>query len=359
MTVFGLTSEYVIGMAAWCLGLALAVRMLLMIRRSGREKNGRMTLANAGLSLWLLLTVFTLTELGFAIGYDRTDSFSMSNVSRKWYRKYAGREEKWVQWGSGEAIAYRDDRPFPKVIPDGAKHISFLGDSFTYGHGINYSADRFSNLVGSQLAAESPGGFVVTNLSRPGADLFWGEAWLKVVFEAGVRVDVVVFALNLNDIESFHSDFGTQFSKIERTRPDFFLFRDSYFFNLIYFRLRQARLPQLQKYYDFVREYYSGEPWVAMQAKLRDLKKLCSDNGCEFRIVIFPFLHDLDGDYSFGHAHAKIGDFCRGAEIPVLDLLPVLQPHAQEGLVVSPFDAHPNERANRYAAEAIRDWLPY
>lgn len=43
--------------------------------------------------------------------------------------------------------------------------------------------------------------------------------------------------------------------------------------------------------------------------------------------------------------------------IPVLDLEPILAPHVSEGLTVSRFDAHPNERAYELAAEAIRGRL--
>jgi hypothetical protein len=39
--------------------------------------------------------------------------------------------------------------------------------------------------------------------------------------------------------------------------------------------------------------------------------------------------------------------------VPVLDLRPVLESHAGEGLTVNRFDAHPNERAHALAAAAI------
>jgi hypothetical protein len=34
-----------------------------------------------------------------------------------------------------------------------------------------------------------------------------------------------------------------------------------------------------------------------------------------------------------------------------------MQKHSAEGLIVSRFDAHPNERANKLAADAIFEWL--
>ena len=43
--------------------------------------------------------------------------------------------------------------------------------------------------------------------------------------------------------------------------PEFFLFRDTYFLNLMDYRVRSFSVPELRDYYSFVREYYDGEPW--------------------------------------------------------------------------------------------------
>ncbi len=75
-------------------------------------------------------------------------------------------------------------------------------------------------------------------------------------------------------------------------------------------------------------------------------------------MVIFPFVREVGEDYPFRAAHAQIVEFCKAEKIPVLDLEPVFRRHAGESLVVSRFDAHPNERAHAIAAEAIeRDLL--
>jgi hypothetical protein len=50
-------------------------------------------------------------------------------------------------------------------------------------------------------------------------------------------------------------------------------------------------------------------------------------------------------------------NFCKSERIPVLDLEPTFRTHAGENLVVSRFDAHPNERAHAIAAEAIETGL--
>ncbi len=362
MTWRGLSETYLLVMTIWLFALIVALRLLLKIRRRGKEKPKLKTLANAGLSLWLLLFPLTLLEFGFALFYDRTDSFNLSNVSRKWFVKYAQPFEKPLVFSNGEGIVYRDDEPFPESLGDEQRHVCFLGDSFAYGHGINRVEDRFSNRIRARLETASPGRIAVSNLAKPGTDLHWAEAILTRLFEDGRRVDAAVYTLCLNDIESFHPDFRTYYSGDWVRGSDFFLFRDTYFFNLLYFRWQQFRRPQVKNYYDFVADYYAGEPWEKMSEQLLRVRDLCEEHGCEFRLVIFPFLHALDGETRFDVVHVQIEEFCREHGIPVVDLLPVLKPHADEGLVVGAFDAHPNVRANELAAEAIErqllsDWF--
>lgn len=355
--MFGLTSGYLIGMAAWTAILAASLIALLKLRRGSQQKLWRKKLVNAGLSFWLLCVLLTALEFGFAVGYDRTDSFNMSNVSKKWFRKYAEPEEKVLRYGANEGIVYRDDESFPESVPNDAQHICFLGDSFTYGHGINHVQDRFSNELRRSLDRESEQKYVVSNVGKPGTDLFYAEAILENLFEEEIRVDTAIYTLCLNDIESFHPDFQTYYSGDWMKGSEFFLFRDTYFFNLLYFRIQQAQRPQVKNYYDFVGEYYASEPWERMQQKISALDQLCEQNNCEFRMVIFPFLHNLKDDNPFSAVHEQIAAFCRQEEIPVIDLLPILEPYAEEGLIVSRFDAHPNERANELAAEAIFEWI--
>jgi hypothetical protein len=94
-----------------------------------------------------------------------------------------------------------------------------------------------------------------------------------------------------------------------------------------------------------------------MKSKLDSVSDLCHSHGADFRIVVFPFLHNLEPDYPFQAAHQQIMGHCSERGIPAIDLAPVLADHAAEGLTVNPFDAHPNEMANKWAAQAIEQDL--
>ena len=79
----------------------------------------------------------------------------------------------------------------------------------------------------------------------------------------------------------------------------------------------------------------------------------CQKHKADFRVVIFPFLHNLGPSYPFRNAHHEIAKFCESKGIRVLDLEPVLSPSADKGLTVNRFDAHPNELAHKLAADAM------
>jgi hypothetical protein len=353
-----LPTSYLIAMSAWLVGGVLGLRWLLKARRRWKDRPRRLRAAHVLLSLWMLLATLTALELYFAVIYDESDSFNMTNVSQKWFRRHVQPFQRQLVLDPAKRLGmtYRDDREFPTRIPPGRRHIVFTGDSFTFGHGVPDVADRFSNRVRAALEDQPPGRYVVSNLSDAGTDLHWVEELASSLLQYGYEVDTLVYVLCLNDIEPFHSRHST-YADLGTHAPAFFLFRHTYFFNLAYFRFKQFTLPGVRNYYSFVREFYAGPAWERMRAKLESVAAMCQRQGVEFRVVVFPFLHNLGPDYPFGDAHARIVSACRAAEIPVLDLAPALGPHVDEGLTVNLFDAHPNERAHALAAEAIQKWL--
>ena len=55
--------------------------------------------------------------------------------------------------------------------------------------------------------------------------------------------------------------------------------------------------------------------------------------------------------------HEELDRFWRQLGVPHLDLLPVYAGIPGQELVVNPYDAHPNEYANRLAAKAVGKFL--
>lgn len=355
---FDLPFDYVLGMAGWLIALGLALFLLLILRRSASSRNSaRRFWSNLGLSFWFFLVTLTIVELYFAVIYDQSDSFNATNVSRHWFARHVTPVQKLLRFTDGQATAYRDERPFPMKIAEGQHPICFVGDSFTFGHGVPRCADRFSDLVAASLERKAPGRFVVSNLADAGRDTHWVEALIEALAKDHLPVKTVVYTMCLNDIETFDERTREMYQAKPGAKQPMFLFRDTYFLNLLYTRMRHAGIAAGGDYYSFLVDIYAGPAWDRMRAKLNEIHRFCEKNEYDLRIVVFPFLHDFGAKYPFLDAHREIVNFCDGTGIPVLDLWPVLEPHRGEGLTVNRFDAHPNERAHALAAEAIERQL--
>ncbi|MCC7420461.1 MAG: hypothetical protein IT428_09280, partial [Planctomycetaceae bacterium] len=82
-----LPDTYLLGLALWCGGGVLALIGLLKMRRRWRGRPGRQKALAATLSLWFCLAILTFVEIGFALFYDTTDSFTKTAVSERWYAR--------------------------------------------------------------------------------------------------------------------------------------------------------------------------------------------------------------------------------------------------------------------------------
>jgi lysophospholipase L1-like esterase len=362
--LFDLPFDYVLAMAAWLVVLAASLPLLIVVRRRMRRRrpgmkpeNGvaphHLLWVNLGISVWIFLASLTVVELYFAVLYDASDAVNLTNVSKHWFKRHVEPGQKVLEFSDGRQTVYRDNREFSKTLAKGVRQICFVGDSITFGHGVANVTDRFSDRISASLDQRMPGRFVVSNLADAGRDLRWVESLLEEIIADQLHVNIVVYTLCLNDIETFDERTETWFAQAGTDRRHCFLRDDTYFLNLLYFRTVLARDGRESEYFSLLHKAYQSDAWDRMKRKFEEVRRLCADNAIDLRVAIFPFLHNLGPGYPFADAHRLIVAYCREAGLPVVDLRPVLEPHVGEGLVVSRFDSHPNERAHALAAEAI------
>ncbi len=348
MPPFYLPPFYLVGLLAWLIGLGCGLIWCLKFRRRRKQLKSSLMLPHVLLSAWFGLGLLTVAEVWCAFGVDQSDAFNMTNISKRWFRKYIEAQRNQAGW--------RDRREFTRTLPEGVRRIAFFGDSFTIGHGVRRREDRFSDRVESLLEQVQPGKFQVANLGEPGLETSQIEALVRATLEQGNQVDVAIYVFMLNDIEGYDPRTQEVIKSLQHAEPQFFLISQTYFPNWLYFRWRQAS-GRGGEYFPHLRDSYSGEPWQGLKHKLDELHRDCQTHKVDFRMVIFPFLHNLGPEYPFHDAHRKLKQYCDDAQIPVLDLEPILTPHGAEGLTVNRFDAHPNERAHAIVAEALKERL--
>jgi hypothetical protein len=308
-----------------------------------------MRLIHTGLSLWAVLACLTGLELVFALFVDCSDTFNMTNVCQRWFARHVDAHRNFE--------GFRDSQEITKALQPGQKRICFFGDSFAMGQGIPRMADRFSDRIRDELERKSPGRFRVANLGKAGWDTSLIAGLIDATLVSGYSVDTIVYVYTLNDIDRYDQRTIDALQELQTLQPKSWLWADTYFFNWIYFRCVQLTSSAGRDYERFLKEAYVTASWDGLRNKLNQMHRCCLRHNVELRVVIFPDVRSVGPGYQFREAHRVLLDYFRNAGIKSLDLEPILAKHADERLDVSRFDAHPNERANELAADAIRDYL--
>jgi hypothetical protein len=322
----------------------LLVKLQRGLRRRGQSARWYEVVAGNALLLFALVGLLCFGgEFYYRFFYDTTDSFAYSKVTLRWFERY------WVRNQNG----LRDNIHYPLEKQPGRRRVTFIGDSFTAGHGIKSVEDRFANL----LRRENPG-WEVHAMAMPGYDTGAELRLLEQLLERGYELDLVVLVYCLNDLSDIvprQQEALRQIGMQSRNRP--WLVRTSYFFDVLSYRLSLRRNPNMLGYYELLQEAYRGPLWQTQKCRLLALRDLVGNHGGRFAVVTFPFFHTLGPNYAYESEHQQLQAFWAESGTPHLDLLPIYRPFETEQLIVSPFDAHPNEKAHALAASAIGDFV--
>jgi hypothetical protein len=268
------------------------------------------------------------------------------------------RGHPWAVLSRYNHLRFRDVPPEPKG--SGVYRVVVFGDSFTEGQGVK-EEHTLARVLGDLLDRARPGRFQVRNCGRRGLDF----PKLLEGFEDSLlyEPDLLVYALVLNDAvrppefqarQSYINDWI-----LDRERLPDEISEPPSLFHLRAWDLVSGRVSAWRVGRETTRWYLDmwseGNPegWSRTQEIIRDMDRQVNHQGGRFLVVTWPLLVGLEGPYPFAPAHETIGRFCMGAGIPWLDLLPVFLGHPSAELWVHPVDRHPNEVAQRMAAEAV------
>ena len=255
------------------------------------------------------------------------------------------------------SLGYRDlEREQPK--PAGVRRLVCLGDSFTWGVGILFD-DAWPQRVERMLSRTRGERWQAVNLAEPGMNAV--EQVSRLESEGlGYGPDVVVLAWVLYDSEDEDAAEALRsrdWSEEERREPGLLdaLAEHSALVRLVHTRVR-ATLENRRRtsgYRSMYADGYTG--WAKARAALVAMGGLCRARGVPFVVVIFPlFANPLGEGYPFAELHAKVAQAAGEAGAKVVDLLPHYRSVDWRLLVVDgTADEHPNEIAQRIAAQAI------
>ena len=327
------------------LPLILVCGLLLFFRKHQLHKRGGFVLLAAGNTLvftFLCSLVIVGGEIYYRFIYDSTESFGLTKTTNRWFDQH-------FQYNSSRL---RDSIDYEFKNSSQRRRFTILGDSFTAGHGVPDVEDRFANLVRDRLPSSD-----VHVLAVCGWDTQKEIESIQAICEAGYELDNVVLAYCLNDISDASAEWNQVLDRIEGFADTGFLVNNSYFVNTIYYRWKASNDPDISDYYRFVENLYSDRTWEIQKKRLEKLRDEVSSRGGRLLAVTFPFYNALGEEYRYDWIHTQLDNWWKELGVPHLDLLKSYESYRVNELMVSPYDAHPNELAHSIAAEAIAEFL--
>lgn len=297
---------------------------------------------NLLISTTIIFTFFVACESYFRFGVDRTDAFAISKVTMRWMNRHYEANNVGVR----DNIDYNQDRSMDK-------RLTFVGDSFTAGHGIKNVENRFVNLIRTHLPTSE-----VHTICANGLESDDQLFLINKFRQDGYQFDKTLLIYNLNDIAYLSPERERIYDKLKNwSENQSFLLRESYFINLLWTRWVASTDAEISQYYAFVKSSYQSDAWKEHQKTLKNMIKSLHEIDSELMVVTFPFISDLSQNYDFLSVHKQLSTFWDQQNIPHLDMWHIFKGLDPKQLMVNKYDPHPNEEAHLLASKAIIDFL--
>ena len=252
--------------------------------------------------------------------------------------------------------------------PPGVRRIATLGDSFTFGYGVD---DDETWPAALQRALDGTGGagdalrYEVLNCGVPAYDTEQ-EVRLLATRILEFQPDLVLVGWYLND-PAMRSGAAATAAEAPPAAVRWFapnqagalptLRRWSQALDMFCDRLYRSAYLTYQPT-AFARLYDDVHPgWRRAKDALLRAQGLCRQRGIGFAVVMYPDLTRQGAHLASHEAYLAVAEFCRANDIPCLDLEPAFEREDMPSLRVHILDSHPNARAHTIAGDAVAEWL--
>ncbi len=239
------------------------------------------------------------------------------------------------------------DREFPAAKPAGTRRILMLGDSITFGWGVDQ--DKTASVVLEQrLKAAGQSDVQVINSGVGNYNTAMEVAYFRD-HGAALVPDVVVLNYFINDGEP---------TPAYRDVPT--LARHAYVYPVAGgawddIKRRFLGGPDWKEYYSGL--YDDTQPgWQKTKASIEALAQMCRERGIRLIVANVPELHIL-APYPFTAVSDRVAAVAKAQGLEYLDLLPSVAQEDPSSLWVTVPDPHPNARAQALMGNALADYL--
>ncbi|MDY8137479.1 SGNH/GDSL hydrolase family protein [Aquimarina sp. 2201CG5-10] len=247
----------------------------------------------------------------------------------------------------------RDNIDYQYKVTQGKRRITFIGDSFTIGHGVKNVDERFANLIRKNNPE-----LEIHVMAINGLETIDHLDLVKSLISQGYQFDLVILVYNLNDIAYLLPETYELYDRVNAHQKSLGFFgNNSYLINFLEARLFMKTNSGVGNYYDYLVPSYFNIYWTQQKQNLLELKATIEQAKGKLGVVTFPFLTQLNSDYKFTDVHEQLNQFWKSENVHHLDLFPIYQSYSDEDVTVNQNDPHPNELAHKLAAEEIQRYF--
>jgi lysophospholipase L1-like esterase len=343
LSLFCIAARLPSGTSRLVLLLFLMAELAVVFKRSVIGGDKKEWVKNSLTALFTVLFLFLGLECCFMY-IRRSNAFGDTLASRLWFDTY---------WKPINSYGFRDAEP----ARDTASGIFFLGDSFTAGHGIKNTGDRFSDIVRAKMQANGVPTTVI-NLGRQGADTRDEyQTMTGFIASTGKRPSSIVLQYFGNDIEEVAKQCGmryTLFQPYGDLHPAArYVIKRSFFLNYLYWMVPGRGY---SSYFDFLEKSYANDS--IFNRHKQDLEKFIGysrENHIPLLVVVFPFMQD-PGLSKRVYAD-KLERWFDQNGVAYIDVAALTGGMPVRQRVVNGNDAHASVAVNRLVGNAVYDRL--
>ena len=266
----------------------------------------------------------------------------------------------WVPPMRTNSLGLRDEE-FSVEKEQGAFRILALGDSVTFGWGVEAEETYVEQIEDMLNARFSSRQFEVINAGVPGRDT---PNELEYLQQVGLSYDpdLVTVGWVVNDVQGARAvtllNAPIPFKRLLEKSALYVFLRNTIRRGLAY-GITNIRYDQKAADKEQVTMLESDTPatqaaWVENLGYLEEMARITRQKGIPLVLVIFPNSFQLEPEYSDARIQAILKEFAETNSVSVVDLLPAFKRESQSGTVPLFLpDSHPNPKGHRVAAEEI------
>lgn len=327
------------------------------------------------LSITVLVLCFLCGEYYF-LHYAASNAIGDRWSYKLWDRQFMTTRTtfNYINYKGIASCAYLRTSPFD--IASKKRKIWFIGDSFTYGFGIESTETTFPAIVEQRLKEE----YTSINLGDGGASTFQ-EKDILLTYDSlcGVNPDWVVWQYFGNDIDE--QDLGpdiyaaTQANSFKMRLGQRFFQAKTFLLDYLYWEyFTDNEQGAISTYIDFLNRLYTSESLTAnskiandtmaiispFQRHLQPIREVAAhykQRGVKFLVVVFPFLWEGGPENAEQLYTHRVIKALQADSIDAIDLTPLVKPIPVQNRVANNHDPHPSVLVAKITGDTIANYI--